>query len=281
MFCAANSLCSSTDPDFWRSSARKVTAVLRSDLDAMREYLDVIRDTSAPSFGRKRLASTALDVSGSSVPFKAPYRPSDAGSSRFSREFETTLTDMDDVMQELNGLQMIMTRVEEGVDRLDRKMDQHSVHSPSIARHPRLRSKVLATAVSKVLRCSICHLITRPPVTVTTCCRQWLGCQRCATKCSSRRCPLCNRAWGENCQPLSLRGLGELTRVAKELGNILGRQHFHSSPGNTSSSEDLPTLATVGQRHTSSTTGADTLLHDSEAGPSSPRDPQPGSEIVD
>ena len=141
MFCAANSLCSSTDPDFW-SSARKVTAVLRSDLDAMREYLDVIRDTSTPSFGRKRLASTAMDVSGSSVPFKAPYGPSDAGSSRFSRESKTARTNMDDVMQELNGLQMIMTRVEEGVDRLDRKMDQHSVPSPSIARHPRLRSSV-------------------------------------------------------------------------------------------------------------------------------------------
>ena len=88
-------------------------------------------------------------------------------------------TDLDDIMKELSIMQLTMARVEERVQRLDKKTKQHTMSSgPEQSRgHPRIARGVLATAIVKLLKYSICHLMTRLPVTVTICCRQWLGSQ--------------------------------------------------------------------------------------------------------
>lgn len=111
-------------------------------------------------------------------------------------------------------------------------------------RQPSRHDRMLATVVSKLLQCHICHLMARPPVMVTTCCRQWLGCQRCFHRCSGRRCPQCNR---DGHQPVALRGMNDLNKVAKEVGKTLGRQLLHSSDAgaddSSSGSEALPPLS--------------------------------------
>ena len=208
--------------------------MLRSDLEAMRAYLDATRDTSTSTLGgRKQLASTpAVDIS--DIPPRASCGPSYATSSHSTRDMGPGMeTDLDDIMQELSTMQLTMARVQEGVESLDRKMEQHTMSSgpeQSRRRHPRLGREVLATAIMKLLKCSICHLMTRPPVTVTTCCRQWLGCHRCMLQCTARRCPLCNRTWGDTFKPMCLRGLDDLTKVAKHMRLALGKQHLHSRP---------------------------------------------------
>ena len=65
VFFNADNLCQTTDPDFRKGAARKVSALLKSDLEAMRDYLDATRDTSTSTLGgRKWLASTpAVDIS--------------------------------------------------------------------------------------------------------------------------------------------------------------------------------------------------------------------------
>ena len=118
-------------------------------------------------------------------------------------------TDLDDIMKELSIMQLTMARVEERVERLDKKTKQHPMSSGTEQSrgHPRLGRGVLATAIVKLLKCSICHLMTRLPVTVTICCRQWLGSHRCMLQCTARRCPLCNWTWGDTFKPMCLREL--------------------------------------------------------------------------
>ena len=36
------------NPDFWKVAARKISAVLSSDLDAMKDYLDSVREVDVP-----------------------------------------------------------------------------------------------------------------------------------------------------------------------------------------------------------------------------------------
>ena len=165
--------------------------------------------------------------------------------------------------------------MEVGLERLDRLLPAGygQVHRRPSRQHRQVSSHHLALATTKTLKCSLWHLITRTPVTVTKCCLQWLGCQRSTVQYSARRCPLCNTSWTAANQPISIRGLDDLATVGKEVGKFLGRQHLHSSPEKgdvTSSYEDLPALASAAATQSAQQAAA---MADTDAGLSS-REPR-------
>ena len=98
----------------------------------------------------------------------------------------------------------------------------------------RTKSKA-ATTAARMMRCKICHLLSRSPITVSICYRQWLGCERCTSQCS--RCPLCNATWSDDKRPLSLHGFDDMKENKKEVLNELGSDVAHDD---SSSDTELP-----------------------------------------
>ena len=91
-------------------------------------------------------------------------------------------------------------------------------------RRSNANSKSTSRAVTATFRC---HLLARPPPTVTSCCQQWLGCNACAVSCPANRCPLCNAQWDDSPR-IVIRGLDNLTTIAQAVRRDLGTQHTHS-----------------------------------------------------
>ena len=88
----------------------------------------------------------------------------------------------------------------------------------------RIKSKA-ATIAARMMRFKICHLFSRSPITVSICCRQRLGCERCTSQCG--RCPLCNATGSDDKRPLSLRGFHDMKELRNVIRNELGSDVAH------------------------------------------------------
>ena len=153
----------------------------------MREYLDSTREEAIfkDVFRPGRRSNTGPS---------SRKRPLSAWHSSFSADTISDATaetliklgsDMDDVIYHLGQLERQLTTLDDKVDYQGRQLRKQLKADQS--------SKLAAVsrAVTTTLSCKICHLLTRPPVTITVCCQQWLGCNACAQNCPDR-CPLCH-----------------------------------------------------------------------------------------
>ena len=101
-------------------------------------------------------------------------------------------------------------------------------------------------AVTATFRRNVCHLLERPPLTVTSCCQQWLEYNACAVNCPANRCPLCNALWYDRPR-IVIRGLDNLTTIAQAVRQDLGTQHTHSPHSSLSDDSDFCQVQSLDQ----------------------------------
>ena len=150
---------------------------------------------------------------------------------------------IDDVQTQLSGVETNLDRLHNRLENVEDKMDR-LIDAQERPRRRCQRSRRLAETTAKILQCQICHLFTRPPANITTCCRQWLGCQRCVERwqvTSGRRCPLCNTTWDDGPLCVTLHSLDELTELGKQVSDLVGSSLVHSDGDGAESTEsELP-----------------------------------------
>ena len=212
---------------------------MRDYLDSTREEEALFKDVFRP--GRRSNTGTS-----------SRKRPLSARHDTISDATAETLgklgSDMDDVINHLGQLERQLTTLDDKVDYQGRQLRKQLKADQS--------SKLAAVsrAVTTTLSCKICHLLTRPPATITVCCQQWLGCNACAQNCPDR-CPLCNE---ERPRRVVIRGLGGLKSIKRVVRDSIGSEHVHSGPDDSSSDSDssLRPLATIlGRRPCHAVTG--------------------------
>ena len=242
------------DVDFWKAPARRICAVMQSDLDAMKVYLDAMRETPV---SRKRRASTSA----------SELQARSSTSSPATKVWHKLDGDIHDIQTQLDAIESNVERLHDRLENVDDKLDESISLAQSRFDSRRSRSTKLATMTMKLLGCRICHLFPRTPVSITTCCRQWLGCEACFTKLSASRCPLCNAGWTAEKSCVTVRGLEGLRPMAQELRKHLGSNVVHDE--NSSSSEsDLPPFARPPSSARSATATAAAGADDDNGGPS-------------
>ena len=87
---------------------------------------------------------------------------------------------VEDALTQLGCLESSFERVHEQFENIQDKMEQVTRHRLPSKR--RTKSKT-ATISTRMMRCKICHLLSRSPITVSIYCRQWFGCERCTSQC--------------------------------------------------------------------------------------------------
>ncbi|XP_062521973.1 uncharacterized protein LOC134196770 [Corticium candelabrum] len=142
--------------------------------------------------------------------------------------------EVEDALTHLGRQESSFERVHERLENIEDKMEQVTRHRLPSKR--RTKSKA-ATIAARMMRCKICHLLSRSPIAVCICCRQWLGCERCTSQCG--RCPFCNATWSDDKRPLSLRGFDDMRELKKEMRNELGSDVAHDD---SSSDTELPIM---------------------------------------
>jgi hypothetical protein len=101
----------------------------------------------------------------------------------------------------------------------------------------------LSTLALKVFECHTCHLFSRPPITITTCCCQWLGCKDCAEQvvATANRCHLCNATWSNTrCNCIALQRMEGLKAIGRQLRKLVGSDALHEESRSSSSDRDHP-----------------------------------------
>ena len=218
------------DLDFWKTPSQRICAVLQSDYDSLKCYLDSIRET-AP-IKRKRASSATASSTAIGYGLLQPLSSSTRASSPDMDIFFKIDGEVEDALAHLGRLESSFERVHERLENIEDKMEQVTRHRLPSKR--RTKSKA-ATIAARMMPCKICHLLSRSPIAVSICCRQWLGCERCTSQCG--RCSLCNATWSDEKRPLSLRGFDDMRALKKEMRNELGSDVAHDD---SSSDTELP-----------------------------------------
>ena len=155
------------DVDFWKAPSRRICAVLQSDFDSLKCYLDSIRET-AP-IKRKRASSATV----SSTAIGYGQLQSLSSSTRASSPDMDILFKIDgeveDALTHLGRLESSFERVHERLENIEDKMEQVTRHRLPSKRGTKSKA---ATIAARMMRCKICHLL-RSPIAVSICCRQW------------------------------------------------------------------------------------------------------------
>ena len=242
----------------------------------MREYLDSTREEEAifkDVFRPGRRSNTGTS---------SRKRPLSARHSSFSSDTISDATaetlgklgsDMDDVIYHLGQLERQLTTLDDKVDYQGRQLRKQLKADQS--------SKLAAVsrAVTTTLSCKICHLLTRPPATITVCCQQWLGCNACAQNCPDR-CPLCNE---ERPRRVVIRGLDGLKSLKRVVRDSIGSEHVHSRPDDSRSDSDssLRPLATIlGRRPCHAVTGGTAAAATTQTAATQAAADSPGSPVT-
>ena len=230
------------DVHFWKVPSRRICAVLQSDYDLLNCYLDSIRETAM--IKRKRASSATA----SSTAIGYGQLQSLSSSTRASSPDMYILFKIDgkveDSLTHLGRLESSFERVHEPLENIEDKMEQVTRHRLPSKR--RTKSKA-ATIAATMMRCKICHLLSRSPVAVSICCRQWLGCERCTSQCG--RCLLCNATWSDGKLPLSLHGFDDMKEHRKGNGSDVAH---NDSSSDTELPIVLPSATTQGAGTSSS-----------------------------
>ena len=232
-------------------AARKISAVISSDLDAMKDYLDSVREVDAgldvaySRSNRKRPAVSLPSLAtAANIPRRAYGNLDDS-----SETLAKVASDVEDALHQLNNIDTSVIELHQKFDRSRRRA---------------YSTKPISRMLVAAFTCKICHLFTRPPAIVTTCCHQWMGCMQCASSCSTNRCPLCNRSpWNDHTGWLVLRGLDELKNIAKAIKGDLGRDTVQSS---SDTEPDLPSASTVIARGHAAPTAGNTMVQATSQG---------------
>ena len=91
------------DPDFWKVAARKISAVLSSDLDAMKDYLDSVREVDAGldvAYSRKRPAVSLPSLArAANIPRRSHGNLNDS-----SETLPKVASDVEDALHQLNNI---------------------------------------------------------------------------------------------------------------------------------------------------------------------------------
>ena len=227
---------------------------MQSDLDAMKVYLDAMRETPV---SRKRRASTSA----------SELQARSSTSSPATKVWHKLDGDIHDIQTQLDAIESNVERLHDRLENVDDKLDESISLAQSRLDSRRSRSTKMATMTIKLLGCRIRHLFPRTPVSITTCCRQWLGCEACFTKLSASRCPLCNAGWTAEKSCVTVRGLEGPRPMAQDLRKHFGSNVVHDE--NSSSSEsDLPPFARPPFSARSATATAAAGADDDNGGPS-------------
>ena len=156
--------------------------------------------------------------------------------------------EVEDALTHLGRLESSFKIVHERLENIEDKMEQ--VTRDRLPSKRRTKSKA-ATIAARMMRCKICHLLSRSPIAVSICCRQWLGCERCTSQCG--RCPLCKATWSDDKRPLYLSTFDDMKELKKGIQNRLGSDVAHDdSSSDTELPIVLPSATTQGSGASSS-----------------------------
>ena len=100
---------------------------------------------------------------------------------------------VEDALTHLVRLNSSFERVHERLENIEDKMEQVTRYRLPSKRHTKSKA---ATITARMMRCKIYHLLSRSLITVSICCRQWLGCKCCTSQCE--RFSLCNATWSDD-----------------------------------------------------------------------------------
>ena len=162
------------DVDFWKTPSRRICAVLQSKYDSLKCYLHSIRET-APIKRKRASSTTALSTAFGYGQLQSLSSSTHASSQDMDILFKT-VCEVEDALTHLGRLESSFERVHEQLENIKDKIEQMARHRLPSKR--RTKSKA-ATITARMMRCKILHLLRRSPIALSSCCRQWLGCERC------------------------------------------------------------------------------------------------------
>ena len=153
---------------------------MQSDLDAMKVYLDAMQETPVSRKRRASISARELQVRSST-------------SSPATNVWHELERDIHDMQTLLDAIESNVERLHDRLENVEDKLDESISSAQSRFDSRRLRWTKLATITMKLLECRICHLFPRTSISITTCCRQWLGCEACFTKALGKSVPFVQR----------------------------------------------------------------------------------------
>ena len=143
------------DVDFWNATSRRICAVLQSDYDSIKCYLDSIGETAPINRNRtsSAIASTKTIVYGQ---LQSLSSSTHASSQDMNILFKIDGV-VDDALTHLGRLESSFKRVHERLENIKDKMEQVARHRLPSKR--RTKSKA-ATIAARMMRCKIFYLLS-------------------------------------------------------------------------------------------------------------------------